>query len=96
QVDPRVFMESQIAWELAQLPDVDIDPAEVDCFLVGPLGVTRVPAATRAPAPPTAVVSPSMLERLRAKAPQTPPPRPRELVQTTWPGGQRAIETKAR
>lgn len=95
-VDPQVFMERQTAWDLAQLVSVDINPADTRGFLVGPRGVTPIPKATREPSPDTAVISPSMLERLRAKASQTPTTGRRELVQTTYPNGQRVIESKPR
>ena len=94
-VDLRVFLERQTAWDLAQLAPVDIEPSDTEGFLVGPRGVTSIPKATRDPAPATAVVSSSMLERLRAKASQTPEMGPRELVQTTYPNGQRVVESKA-
>ncbi len=95
-VEPQVFVERQTAWDLAQLPPVDIEPAVTRGFLVGPRGVTPIPEARREPSPPTAVVSPDLLARLRAKACQTPETGPRELVQTTYASGQRAVESKAR
>lgn len=91
----QVFLERQIAWDLAQLAPVAIEPADSQGFLVGPLGVTPIPEPTHEPSPATAVVSSSMLERLRAKAAHTPETGPRELVQTTYASGQRVVESKA-
>lgn len=95
-IDLQVFLERQTAWDLAQLAPVHIEPADTRGFLVGPRGVTPIPKTVREPSPATAVVSSSMLERLRAKAAQTPELGPRELVQTTYANGQRVVENKAR
>jgi len=94
-VDLQVFLERQTEWELAQLRPVDIEPVDSQGFLVGPRGVTPIPKPTREPSPPTAVVSPAMLERLRAQAAHTPERGPRELVQSTYANGQRVVENKA-
>ncbi|MEZ4320723.1 MAG: HigA family addiction module antitoxin [Myxococcota bacterium] len=95
-VDLQVFLERQTAWDLAQLAPVHIDPADTQGFLVGPRGVTPIPEATRKPSPAAAIVSSSMLERLRAKAAETPKPgERREMVQTTYANGQRVLESKA-
>ena len=94
-VDPQVFLQRQTAWDLAQLPSVDIEPADTRGFLVGPRGVTPIPKATRKSST-AAVVSSSMLARLRAKASETPELESRELVHTTYANGQRAVESKAR
>lgn len=94
-VDLLVFLERQTAWDLAQLAPVEIEPADTQGFLVGPRGVTPIPKATREPSPASAVVSSTLLERLRAKAAQTPEVGPRELVQTTYANGQRVVESKS-
>ncbi|MBW1879935.1 MAG: HigA family addiction module antidote protein [Deltaproteobacteria bacterium] len=96
RVDPQVFLKVQADWALARVDLPQITPVDTTGFLVGPEGVTRLPEPSTTRAPRMAWMSIALLERLRAKAAQTPDAGTRELVETHYSSGQRAWESKSR
>ena len=97
QVDPKVFLDRQAQWEIARLSLPEIEPLDLSDFLVGPEGAVPLPPSRGQRArTTTARFDPELLGRLRARAENTPSTGPRELVQVTYPSGQRAIVNKAR
>ncbi len=95
-VAPAVFLSRQMAWDLARLAPVDIEPADTTGYLVGPLGITPIPSPRGGPAPRSISVPPDALERLRAMAASTPAPADGEWEETVYPSGQRALEQSRR
>ena len=95
RMEPEFWLSLQGSFELSQLEEPSVVPADAHGFLVGPAGAIPLPERPRK-APPTAKVSDELLARLRASAALTPQDEERELVHVQYDNGQHAWVSKPR